>query len=181
VERGLAAVKRWFRASLLSLALVLCVFVFVGVVTRRFPPSLRRLLLLIPVGHNSELQRRDIRSAWSLLSIPRHWTIDRRFLVCDGELLRESDLIQLPCDESYEGLSAKVFTMMSWAAELEFDVAVKVDADVFVNPTRLLAELDKVVTSKELSESWWWGFVHVNMRVNRDAVETSGAPRGAGV
>ncbi len=140
---------------------------------------LRRLLLLIPTSHKAAQQRDDIRQAWLRLPIRHRWTVERRFVVCDGEydLFVEWDMVQVPCVESYDLLSSKVMAMIAWAAssELDFDVLVKVDADVFVQPNRLLSALDKVMKDKKSTDSWWWGFVHRNMRVNRDETDKNRA------
>lgn len=171
-------VDRCKRALLLGVGAVFCLFVFVGLLSGRSVPPTRRLLLLIPLSHKSVQQRQDIREAWSRLAIPERWTVDRRFVVCDGDLSPvEWDMVVLPCVETYDALSSKVLMMITWAAsqDLEFDVVVKADADVFVHPSRLLKELGKVMVEKRPVESWWWGFVHHQIRVNRDESDKNSA------
>lgn len=37
-----------------------------------------------------------------------------------------------------------------------------------MNPRLLLGELGTVLAERDSRQSWWWGFVHRHMRVNRD-------------
>jgi hypothetical protein len=178
-KRATKVVPKQSFALLFGLGFVICLLVFVSALLSRPVPPSRRVLLLIPIAHKETRQRDDIRTAWSRLALPERWSVERRFAVCDGELLPvDWDVVVLPCVESYDTLSSKVLTMLAWAAhqqDVEFDVLVKADADVFVHPKRLLEELGKVVSGKLSSESWWWGFVHQQIRVNRDKTDKNAA------
>jgi len=88
----------------------------------------------------------------------------------DLELERESkmhgDITRVPTIDSYRALPTKLklFYRELWK-NYNYDYVLKVDDDTYVNPSRIIEQLEE--ESVPLATSWW-GKVKCNERVNRD-------------
>jgi len=77
-----------------------------------------------------------IRDTW-LPSVPKD-KADARFFVGRGELEVPEDVVQLDCNDAYEGLPEKVRAIARWAKAREYAFMLKCDDDVMLKPTALL-------------------------------------------
>ena len=138
----------------------------------------KRTLALLILSRLGETPRREaIRATWLSLPQPAGWRVLHFFIVCgasqDTSAPRRpfdyngSDMVILPCIESYSNLSRKVVQAMMWISTFSdtnnVDYVAKTDSDVFVDLPLVLKLMEGMKRTKI-----WWGFVHQNMWPVRD-------------
>ncbi|KAI9496609.1 galactosyltransferase-domain-containing protein [Zychaea mexicana] len=74
------------------------------------------------------------------------------------------DLLVLPCSDTYEDLSKKVFSSMEWAEQYEFDYFIKTDDDIFARWDTISNEL----LALGLRNRYWQGLSYWDIPPIRD-------------
>ena len=129
------------------------------------------LLIMVFTAPANYDRRRVIRKTWATdPSMQIRWktvfligqavgdSIQNQYLDAEGEIHR--DLIRGAQNEGYNNLTLKTQMGLEWAAKYcDFDVLLKADDDVFVNPYKLLDYLEKPDTPKTklYTGSCWHG------------------------
>lgn len=101
-----------------------------------------RVLLAIVSCHAFEARRKAIRETWLPL-VPD--SIDVKFFVGlkvnslrTATPLIEENVVQLPVDDTYQGLAMKTKAIAAYAEANSYDWLCKIDDDVYLQPARLL-------------------------------------------
>lgn len=94
----------------------------------------KTLIAIVSARHRKEW-RDAIRKTWLPL-VPKD-KADALFFVGRGEPLQE-DIIELDCDDSYQGLPEKIRSIIKWAHKHEYEFMLKNDDDVVLKPVELL-------------------------------------------
>lgn len=96
----------------------------------------KTLIAIVTARHRLDTWVQYVRDTWFPL-VPKG-KADVYFFVGRGE--REvKGVVELDCDDSYQGLPEKVRAICRWAKEHEYDFMLKCDDDVVLNPVALLS------------------------------------------
>lgn len=95
-----------------------------------------KTLIAIVSARHRRVWRDAIRNTWLPL-VPKD-KADVRFFVGKGETLQE-DVVEVDCDDSYQGLPEKIRCIAKWAYDAEYSHMLKCDDDTVLHPTNLLA------------------------------------------
>ncbi|KAI8138019.1 galactosyltransferase-domain-containing protein [Fennellomyces sp. T-0311] len=82
----------------------------------------------------------------------------------EAEIAEHGDVLVLPCSDTYEDLSKKVFSSMEWAEQYEFDYFIKTDDDIFARWDTISSEL----VTMGLRDRYWQGLSYWNIPPIRD-------------
>ncbi len=96
---------------------------------------MRTLIAVVSARHRSEW-RKAIRETWlPLVPITK---AEVKFFVGSGDSPIEPDVVELDCDDSYQGLPEKIREITRWALKNQFDYMLKCDDDVILRPEGIL-------------------------------------------